>query len=146
VGSGREKRLHGARNRKSRARANPLPPLGALVFTSALTGQRVRRTLDLVLRVQAERERRIPTPELNRELGRLVARHPPAHSRGRAVKVRYGTQVGVAPPAFVLFSNLPREIQPAYVRYLENGFRSRWPLAGSPLRMRFKADGGSGRG
>ena len=115
------------------------------VFTSALTGQRVRRTLDLVLRVQAERERRIPTAELNRELGRLVARHPPAHSRGRAVKVRYGTQVGVAPPAFVLFSNLPREIQPAYVRYLENGFRNRWPMAGSPLRMRFKADGGPDR-
>ncbi len=114
-----------------------------IVFASALTGQRVRRTLDLVLQVQAERERRIPTPEFNRELGRLVARHQPAHSRGRAVKVRYGTQVGVAPPAFVLFSNLPREIQPAYVRYLENGFRSRWPLAGSPLRMRFKADGGS---
>lgn len=115
------------------------------VFTSALTGQRVRRTLDLVLQVQAERERRIPTPELNRELGRLVARHRPAHSRGRAVKVRYGTQVGVAPPAFVLFSNLPREIQPAYVRYLENGFRSCWPMAGTPLRVRFKADGGSDR-
>ena len=116
-----------------------------VIFASAVTGQRVRKTLDLVLRVQAERERRIPTPELNRELGRLVARHPPAHSRGRAVKLLYGTQVGVTPPAFVLFSNLPREIQPAYVRYLENGFRSRWLLSGSPLRMRFKADGGSAR-
>ncbi len=116
-----------------------------VVFASALTGQRVRKTLELVLEVQAERERRIPTGELNRELGRLVTRHFPAHSRGRAVKLRYGTQVGVAPPAFVLFSNLPREIQPAYVRYLENGFRNRWPLTGSPLRMRFKADRGPGR-
>ena len=131
-----------ALERDARART-PFLRWVPFVFTSALTGQRVRRTLDLVLQVQAERERRIPTPELNRELGRLVARHPPAHSRGRAVKVRYGTQVGVAPPAFVLFSNLPREIQPAYLRYLENGFRGRWPMAGSPLRMRFKVDGGS---
>ncbi len=115
------------------------------VFASALTGQRVRRTLDLVLRIQEERERRIPTPELNRELARLVARHPPAHSRGRAVKIRYGTQVGTAPPAFVLFSNLPREVQSAYARYLENGFRSRWPMTGAPLRIRFKADGDARR-
>ena len=145
MGSRGEERLHGARNRKAARARTPFLRWVPFVFTSALTGQRVRRTLDLVLRVQAERERRIPTPELNQELGRLVARHQPAHSRGRAVKVRYGTQVGVAPPAFVLFSNLPREIQPAYVRYLENGFRSRWPMAGSPLRMRFKADGGSDR-
>ena len=126
--------------KKLRARATFLRWV-PVIFASALTGQRARKTLDLVLRVQVERERRIPTPELNRELGRLVARHPPPHSRGRAVKVRYGTQVGVAPPAFVLFSNLPREIQPTYLRYLENGFRNRWPLTGSPLRMRFKTDG-----
>ena len=82
--------------RDARARA-PFLRWVPFVFTSALTGLRVRATLDLVLRVQEQREHRIPTPEFNRELGRLVARHPPAHSRGRAIKLRYGTQVGVAP-------------------------------------------------
>ena len=109
-----------------------------IVFTSAASGQRVRKTLDLILEVQGERLRRIPTHEVNEELERLVGRHHPVHSRGRPVKLRYGTQVAVAPPSFVLFSNMPREIQVDYARYLENGFRARWPFTGSPVRLSFK--------
>ena len=109
-----------------------------ILFTSATSGQRVRKTLDLVLDVQGERLRRIPTHEVNEELERLVGRHHPAHFRGRPVKLRYGTQVAVAPPSFVLFSNMPREVQVDYARYLENGFRARWPFTGSPLRLSFK--------
>ncbi|NIU49026.1 MAG: ribosome biogenesis GTPase Der, partial [Thermoplasmata archaeon] len=36
-----------------------------ILFASALTGQRVRKALDLVLEVQETRHRRIPTAEVN---------------------------------------------------------------------------------
>ncbi len=109
-----------------------------ILFTSALSGQRIRKTLDLVLEVQEERYRRIDTHEVNEALERLVRHQPPPHSRGRQVKLRYGTQVSVAPPTFVIFSNLPKEIPAHYIRYVNNSFRSRWTFMGTPLRIRFR--------
>jgi GTP-binding protein len=105
------------------------------LFASALTGQRVRKALDLVLEVQAERHRRIETHEVNDALRELVGRQPPPHSRGRPVKLRYATQVGVAPPTFVVFGNLPKEVPDHYIRYMHNGFRERWGFMGSPIRI-----------
>ena len=105
------------------------------VFTSAVTGQRIRKTLDLILRVEEERRRRIVTSEVNEVLGEVVARQPPPHSRGRQVKIRYGTQVAVEPPTFVLFSNLPREVPSHYIRDVHNAFRDRWSFMGTPIRI-----------
>jgi GTP-binding protein len=114
-----------------------------MLFTSALSGQRIRKTLDLVLEVQEERYRRIDTHEVNQVLERLVQHQPPPHSRGRQVKIRYGTQISVAPPTFLIFSNLPKEIPPHYIRYVQNSFRSRWSFMGTPLRIRFRKSQGS---
>jgi GTPase len=124
--------------RAFRARA-PILQWVPIIFISALTGQRVRKVLDLVLVVAEERRRRIPTPEVNEVLDELYRRQPPPHSRGRQVKLRYGTQAEAAPPTFVLFSNLPGEIPEHYVRYLRNGFRARWGFHGVPMRIRLRS-------
>ncbi len=108
------------------------------LFASALTGQRVRKALDMVLQVQVERHRRIDTHEVNEALEELARRQPPPHSRGRPVRLRYGTQVSVAPPTFVLFSNLPKEIPDHYIRYVHNSFRARWGFTGCPIRIRLR--------
>lgn len=114
-----------------------------VLFASALTGQRARKTLDLVLEVEEQRQRRIDTAEVNEVLQRLVGRQPPPHSRGRPVKIRYGTQVGVAPPTFVLFSNLPKEVPAHYIRYIHNGFRDAWTFSGTPVRIFFRESNSS---
>src|SRR5690606_31702101 len=44
------------------------------IFTSALTGLRVNKVLDLVLEVQAQRTRRIATSQVNEALEELLAR------------------------------------------------------------------------
>jgi GTP-binding protein len=108
------------------------------VFASALTGQRVRRTLDLIVDVAGERHRKIDTHEVNEVLMELGRRQPPPHHRGRPVKIRYGTQIGTAPPTFVLFANYPKEVPEHYIRYLLNGFRERWPFTGVPVRLRLR--------
>lgn len=108
------------------------------VFASALTGQRIRKTLDLILEVAEERRRRIDTHEVNEVLAELGRRQPPPHHRGHAVKIKYGTQVTVAPPTFALFSNFPREVPEHYIRYLLNGFRERWAFTGVPVRLRLR--------
>jgi GTPase len=109
-----------------------------MVFTSAVTGLRIRKCLDLILDVNAERSRRIDTHEVNEILEELVRRQPPPHHRGRPVKVKYGTQVSVRPPTFALFSNFPKSIPAHYVRYLHNGFRDAWTFMGTPIRLRLR--------
>ncbi|MGB1841906.1 MAG: ribosome biogenesis GTPase Der [Longimicrobiales bacterium] len=109
-----------------------------IIFTSALTGQRVRRCLDTILAVNDERSRRIDTHEVNEVLEALVRRQPP-HHRGRAVKIKYGTQASVRPPVFALFANFPKAIPAHYIRYLHNGFRDAWSFMGTPIRLRIRS-------
>jgi GTPase len=109
-----------------------------VIFTSALTGRRVHATLELVLQVAAERERRVPTPEVNEAIHTLAERQAPPHFQGREVKLLYATQARAKPPSFVIFTNRPKGITAGYARYLENGFRERWGFRGTPLRFRFR--------
>ena len=110
-----------------------------VIFTSALTGLRVHKTLDRLLEVAEERGRRIPTSEVNDVLQELADRQPPPHYRGRPVKLLYATQSGTNPPSFVIFVNQKLGITDNYRRYLYNGFRDRWGFVGSPLRIKFRS-------
>jgi GTPase len=123
--------------RELRARS-PLLQWVPMTFISAMTGLRVRRTLELILEVAEERKRRIPTHEVNEVLESLYQRQPPPHSRGRQVKLRYATQADTSPPTFVVFTNLPGEIPDHYLRYLYNGFRKAWTFLGVPIRIRIR--------
>ncbi len=109
-----------------------------VMFTSALSGQRVRKCLDLILEVQDTRHERIPTAEVNQALEAILRHQPPPHSRGRRVKLRYGTQVSTAPPTFGFFANLPKALPDHYIRYVHNSLRERWGFVGSPVRIRFR--------
>ena len=105
------------------------------VFTSAQTGQRVTKILDLLLQVDEERRKRVSTAQVNARLGELVARRQPPQAAGREVKLLYATQVQVAPPTIAVFGNHPELVEEHYVRYLHNGFRDAWGFTGSPLRI-----------
>ncbi len=105
------------------------------LFTSAKTGQRVSRVLDMIVEVAAERTKRITTSEVNTRLGELIARQQPAQAAGREVRLMYATQVDVAPPTFAIFGNHPDLVQENYVRYLHNGFRESWGFRGNPVRI-----------
>jgi GTP-binding protein len=105
------------------------------LFTSAKTGQRVQKVLDLIFAVDQERQKRIATSEVNERLGELVARRQPPQAAGREVKLIYATQVEVSPPTFAVFGNHPELVEEHYVRYLHNGFREAWGFTGTPLRI-----------
>ncbi|MCR4338393.1 MAG: ribosome biogenesis GTPase Der [Gemmatimonadaceae bacterium] len=105
------------------------------LFTSALTGQRVQKLFDLILQVDAERQKRISTSQVNNTLGELVARRQPPQAAGHEVKLNYATQVETAPPMIAVFGNNPEKVQEHYIRYLHNGFREAWGFTGNPLRV-----------
>lgn len=110
-----------------------------MVFISALTGQRVRRALDIAWQVGMEREKRVPTSELNDRLRALTDSVQPPQTRGRPIKFLYGSQVRTRPPLFALWTNYPREVPKNYIRYLVNGFRKAWGFMGTPIRVKLRA-------
>lgn len=110
-----------------------------MLFTSALTGQRVNKVLDHVLEVADARKKRVPTRMVNEVLKELAIRQPPPHYRGFPVKLLYGTQADTQPPTFVIFVNHPKALPESYLRYLHNGFREAWDFRGTPLRIRLRA-------
>jgi GTP-binding protein len=111
------------------------------IFTSALTGQRVTKVLDVILEVEAQRSKRIPTSEVNDVLAELVARRQPPQAAGREIKLIYATQVETSPPAIAVFGNNPDLVQEHYVRYLHNGFREKWGFTGNPLKVLMRSKG-----
>ena len=120
---------------KEAAERVPFLSFVPFLFTSALTGQRVTRVLDLLVEVDAERSKRITTSQVNNTLEALVARRQPPQASGREVKLLYATQVEVAPPTIAVFGNHPELLAEHYVRYLHNGFREAWGFTGNPLRI-----------
>jgi GTP-binding protein len=107
-------------------------------YVSAVTGLRVRRILDLILEVAAERTRRVATAEVNRVLTALVERQQPPQRGGREVGIYYGTQVGTAPPTFAIVTSAPEDILEPYQRFLVNGFRAAWGFTGVPIRLKLR--------
>lgn len=124
---------------RARAReALDFMPYAPLTFISAKFGQRVQQVLEAALQVVAERNRRIPTAQLNKMLRDAVATHPPASKPGKWLKFYYATQVDIAPPTFVFFCNDPVQVHFSYRRYLENQLREQFSFSGTPIRMSFR--------
>jgi GTP-binding protein len=115
------------------------------IYLSALTGQRVRKLLDLINEVGEARERRIPTAEVNTVLQQLLQRAAPPQKPGEEVKLLYASQIGTAPPEFAIVTNRPDDVPESYVRYLINGFRTAWGFHGAPLRLKFTSRGARAR-
>jgi GTP-binding protein len=111
------------------------------LYVSALTGQRVRKVLELILEVAQGREFRVPTAEVNKVLASLIERNGPPQKPGEEVKLLYASQIGTAPPTLAIVSNRPDEVPESYQRYLAHGFREAWPFTGSPLRLKFTSRG-----
>jgi GTPase len=108
------------------------------LYVSAKTGQRVSKLLDLILEAAEERDKRVPTAEVNRVLEALVERQQPPQPVGESVRLLYGSQIGTAPPRFAIVSNRPDAIPESYTRYLLNGFRDAWQFTGSPVNIKFR--------
>lgn len=107
-----------------------------IVFTSALTKQRILKVLELAKEVYQARTTRIPTARLNEELLPLIEAYPPPSNKGKYIKIKYITQLpNTQVPSFVFFANLPQYIKEPYKRFLENKMRERWKLSGTPINL-----------
>ena len=78
----------------------------------------------------------MPTSELNRFLEAVTSVHPPTSPTRREVRILYAAQTAIAPPAFVLFTNVASELHFSYERYLVNRLRESFGFEGTPIRLK----------
>lgn len=109
-----------------------------IIFTSAITKQRILKVLEEAVAVFENRRLRIPTSKLNEFVQEIVAAYPPPTYKGKSVKIKYATQLPTYAPSFVFFCNLPQYIKEPYKRYVENKLRENFSFSGVPLQLFFR--------
>ncbi len=107
-----------------------------MLFTSAITGQRVESIFALASLAVEQHRRRVTTSVVNEVLTEALSwRSPPTTRGGRQGRLYYGTQVASKPPSFTLFVNDPKLFGETYRRYLERQLREGLGFEGTPLKL-----------
>jgi GTP-binding protein len=106
-------------------------PWAVRVNISAKTGRAVDKLAPALRKALASWEQRVPTGALNTWLTALTAATPHPVRGGRAPRILFATQAGVAPPRFVLFTTAP--LDAGYIRFVERKLREEFGYEGSPI-------------
>lgn len=106
-----------------------------ILFTSALTKQRLLKALEAAIKVYENRTQKLKTSELNRVMLEAIENYQPPMVKGKSVKIKYVTQLPTHAPSFAFYCNLPQYVKESYKRYLENKIRENWNFTGVPIQI-----------
>lgn len=106
-----------------------------VLYTSALTKQRVHRVVDLAKYVAEQQAMRVQTSVLNQLVMDAVSINPPPSHKGKQLKIYFMTQADIKPPKFLVFVNDPELMHFSYLRFLENKLRESFGFEGTPLKL-----------
>ena len=109
-----------------------------IVFLSAKHGSGLRELMRAIDRAGAAAAHELGTSDLTRSLEKAVAAHQPPLVRGHSPKLRFAHPGGDHPPTIVIHGSRTKHIADSYRRYLENFFRKRYKLEGTPVRIEFR--------
>jgi GTP-binding protein len=109
-----------------------------VVTISALHGSGIAELIKAIDRAHASATREFGSAELTRALEKAYESYQPPMVRGHAPKLRFAHPGGTNPPAIVIHGSRTRHVAEAYRRYLENFFRKRFRLEGTPVRIEFR--------
>jgi GTP-binding protein len=108
------------------------------VHISAKHGSGLRELFKAIHRAHASATRTFSTSEVNKAIEIATESFPPPSVRGHAAKMRYAHPGGESPPTFVVHGTRLKSLPESYKRYLENFFRKRFKLVGTPVRFEFR--------
>ena len=113
-------------------------PWAEVVRISAKHGSGLRELFAAIHRAHASATRQLSTSEVTKALEVAYETNPPPVVRGHVPKLRFAHPSGGNPPTFVIHGTRLRNLSESYRRYLENFFRKRFKLVGTPVRFMFK--------
>ena len=105
------------------------------IYISAVTKQRLHQIFDKAIEVHEQCIKRISTGTLNKVINDAYAMNPPSTVKNKRLKILYSTQIGTAPPTFVLFTNNGDLMKDHYKRYMEKKLREAFGFYGTPIRI-----------
>ena len=109
-----------------------------IVFISALSKQRIFKSIETAVEVYKNRSRRIPTRAFNDAMLPIIEKTPPPAYKGKYVKIKFCTQLPTPFPQFAFFCNLPQYVKDPYRRFLENKLREIYDFQGVPMQIFFR--------
>lgn len=109
-----------------------------ILFTSAVTKQRVLKALEVAMKVYENRKKRIQTSKLNDVMLPIIEHTPPQAMKSSYVRIKYVTQLPPKTPVFAFFVNHPQYVQENYKRFLENKLRENFDFEGVPIALVFR--------
>jgi len=109
-----------------------------IIFTSALTKQRIFKAIETAVEVFENRKKKIATSKLNETMLEVIKQNSPPAYKGKFVKIKYCMQLPTHTPQFVFFANLPQYIRDPYKRYIENKLREIYDFSGVPIVIYFR--------
>ena len=109
-----------------------------ILFVSALTKQRILRTVEVAMEVYENRAKKIKTSKLNEVMLPIFEHTPPPAIKGKYVKIKYCVQLPTPSPQFVFFCNLPQYVKESYKRFTENQLRKQFGFTGVPIEIYFR--------
>jgi GTP-binding protein len=109
-----------------------------ILFVSALTKQRILKTVEVAMEVYNARAKKIKTSKLNEVMLPVFEALPPPAIKGKFVKIKYCVQLPTPSPQFVFFCNLPQYVKEPYKRFTENQLRKHFGFTGVPIEIYFR--------
>lgn len=109
-----------------------------ILFVSVLEKTRIFKAIELGLEVFDNKQRKIPTSQLNEVMLKSIESYSAPVVRGHSVKIKYVTQLPTHVPSFAFFCNFPDDIKQPYRNYLENQLRANFNFQGVPIRLFFR--------
>lgn len=109
-----------------------------IVFTSALTKQRIKKALEVAEKVYQNKTRRIPTRLLNDTMLPIIENTTPPGIKGKEIRIKFATMLPGKNPNFAFYCNLPQYVPESYRRFLENQIREKFEYTGVPIEIVLK--------
>jgi GTP-binding protein len=109
-----------------------------VIFISALEKLRIHKAIEVALEVYENKQRKVPTSELNEQMLKSIAAYQPPVVRGNPIRIKYVTQLPTHVPSFAFFCNFPDDVKQPYKNYLENQLRQHFKFTGVPVRIFFR--------
>jgi GTP-binding protein len=109
-----------------------------VVTISALHGSGIAELMRAIDRAYASATREFGSAELTRAIEKAYESYQPPLVRGHAPKLRFAHPGGSNPPTIVIHGSRTKHIADGYRRYLQNFFRKRFKLEGTPVRIEFR--------
>ncbi|HWC52687.1 MAG TPA: ribosome biogenesis GTPase Der [Chitinophagaceae bacterium] len=109
-----------------------------ILFISAKEKTRIFKAIETALEVYENKQRKIPTSQLNEVMQKAIQSYHPPVVRGHPLKIKFVTQLPTQVPSFAFFCNFPDDVKQPYKNYLENQLRQNFDFKGVPIRIFFR--------